>query len=71
MATDELIPRRWYWIRRDDGSLAPYVLHRTRRDPKTGRRVGDFFVGSFIQTFGLNQVVGEAHMPAMESGEKS
>ena len=62
-ATEQLVPRRWYWVRRKDGSLAPYVFHRQSTDPKTGRLVGEFFVGSFIVTFGLNQVVGEAHMP--------
>lgn len=60
--TDDLIPRRWYWIRRSDGSLAPHVFHRLTVD-RQGRTVGEFFVGSFLTTFGLNQVVGPAAMP--------
>lgn len=60
--TDDLIPRRWYWIRRGDGSLAPHVFHRLTVD-RRGRTVGEFFVGSFLTTFGLNQVVGPATMP--------
>ena len=68
-ATEQLVPRHWYWVRRKDGSLAPYVFHRQSTDPKTGRLVGEFFVGSFIVTFGLNQVVGEAHMPRAEQAD--
>ena len=68
-ATEQLVPRHWYWVRRKDGSLAPYVFHRQSTDPKTGRLVGEFFVGSFIVTFGLNQVVGEAHMPRAEQSD--
>lgn len=68
-ATEQLIPRHWYWVRRKDGSLAPYVFHRQSTDPKTGRLVGEFFVGSFIVTFGLNQVVGEAHMPRAQQAD--
>ena len=68
-ATEQLVPRHWYWVRRKDGSLAPYVFHRQSTDPKTGRLVGEFFVGSFIVTFGLNQVVGEAHMPRAQQAD--
>lgn len=64
MSSDEqLIPRRWYWVRRSDGSLAPYVFHRLRHDLATDVWVAEFFVGSFIQTFRLNQIVGECRMP--------
>lgn len=68
-STDEqLLPRRWYWVRRGDGSIAPYVFHRLRHDAVLDQWVGEFFVGSFIQTFRLNQVVGECRMPAAEQG---
>ncbi|MFM8251698.1 MAG: hypothetical protein ACKOBW_08905 [Planctomycetota bacterium] len=64
MSSDEqLIPRRWYWVRRSDGSLAPYVFHRLRYEEAPAVWVAEFFVGSFIQTFRLNQVVGECRMP--------
>ena len=60
--SSELIPKQWYWIRRRDGSLAPYVFHKVEKDRSTGQWVGKFFVGSFLVTFKLNQVVGEAKM---------
>lgn len=59
---NSLIPARWYWVRRDDGSIAPYRFHQAKTDSR-GRRLGEFFVGSFIRTFPLSAVVGEAHMP--------
>lgn len=60
--TTDLTPTRWYWIRRDDGTIAPYRFHQAKTDTK-GRRLGEFFVGSFIRTFPLSAVVGEAQMP--------
>lgn len=63
---DALIPTRWYWVRRDDGSIAPYRFHQTKTDPR-GRRLGEFFVGSFIRTFPLSAVVGEAQMPEQQA----
>ncbi len=63
MTEDYLKTEHWYWIRRDDGSLAPYRFHRVRRDEKTGSMVGEFFVGSFLQSYPLSRVVGEAQMP--------
>ena len=61
MDAADLIPKRWYWIRRTDGSLAPYVFYQVRQDYR-GKTVAEFFVGSYIQTFGLNQIVAEAKM---------
>lgn len=58
-----LIPKNWYWIRRADGSLAPYLFHRLSTNAETGRQQAEFFVGSFIQFFELSQVVGPAEMP--------
>jgi len=60
---DELQQKKWYWVRRDDGSTVPYVFHQVRRDEKTGQLVGDFFVGSFIRSWPLGRIVGEAQMP--------
>jgi hypothetical protein len=59
----DLKPEGWYWVRRDDGSLAPYRFHRVRRDAKTRAWVAEMFVGSFIQTFPLSRIVAEAKMP--------
>jgi hypothetical protein len=64
MEAHQLQQRHWYWIRRKDGSLAPYVFHQTRHDDE-GKIVADFFVGSFLVPFGLNQIEGEATMPKM------
>src|SRR5262249_18371485 len=64
MEPEQLQQRHWYWIRRKDGSLAPYVFHQIRRDEE-GKLVADFFVGSFLVPFGLNQIEGEASMPKM------
>lgn len=61
MSDEDLKPNHWYWIRREDGSLAPYRFHRRSNTAK--RAVGEFFVGSFIQRFPLSAVVGEAQMP--------
>jgi hypothetical protein len=68
MEAHQLEPRQWYWIRRRDGSLAPYVFHQTRRDDE-GKLVADFFVGSFLVAFGLNQIEGKAAMPKMAREE--
>ena len=69
MDTESLTPKTWYWIRRGDGSLAPYVFHRVREDVATGGVVAEFFVGSFLQAFRLNQIVAEARMP--QRGERA
>ena len=61
--SSSLIPKSWYWIRRADGSLAPYVFHRLIADENSNRQRAEFFVGSFIQTFELSQIVGPAEMP--------
>ena len=63
MLPEELKPNHWYWIRREDGSLAPYRFHQISSRPKPGKLTGEFFVGSMIQTMPLNQVVAEAQMP--------
>lgn len=63
MTADELKPKSWYWIRRPDGTLAPYVFHRISRDPQ-GQTVAEFFVGSFLVTFQLSQIEAEAQMPS-------
>jgi len=62
MDEPELKPNHWYWLRRADGSLAPYRFYRVV--PRRDRALGEFFVGSFVRTFPLSQVVGEAQMPA-------
>lgn len=71
MTGDEqsLQPNQWYWIRKPNGSMAPYRFQRTKRDPRTGTLVGEFFVGSMIVTFPLNAVAGKAAMP-QRSGDK-
>ena len=61
MNDDFLKPNHWYWIRREDGSLAPYRFHRLHPDQSLA--AGEFFVGSFIRRFLLSTVVGEARMP--------
>ncbi|HRX77818.1 MAG TPA: hypothetical protein P5307_02090 [Pirellulaceae bacterium] len=61
--SNDLKPTHWYWVRRDDGSIAPYRFHQAKTDAK-GRQLGEFFVGSFIRTFPLSAVVGEAEMPS-------
>ena len=61
MEAAELKPTQWYWVRREDGSLAPYRFHKVKT--RAGVVCGEFFVGSMIQTFALSRVVGEAMMP--------
>lgn len=68
MSSETLKPKRWYWVRRDDGSLAAYPLYRVSRDLRTGVRRAEFFVGSFVRSWPASRVVGEAQMP--ESGVK-
>ena len=58
-------PTKWYWVRREDGSIAPYRFHRTKTDTR-GRQLGEFFVGSFIRTFPISAVIGEAAMPSRQ-----
>ena len=58
----EMVPMQWYWIRRDDGSLAPYLFHQAKRDA-WGNQVGEFFLGSKLTTWSLGRVVGLAEMP--------
>ena len=59
--SDELKPNHWYWIRSQDGSLAPYRFHR--RSDNGRQAAGEFFVGSFLRRFRLSAVAGEAQMP--------
>jgi hypothetical protein len=63
MTTDQLRPRHWYFVRRDDGSLAPYQFHGVRHDPRRGQVVAQFFVGSLLQEWPLSRVVAAAQMP--------
>lgn len=65
--SEELKPNHWYWIRREDGSLAPYRFHRQSDDRR--QAIGEFFVGSFVRRFPLSAVAGEAHMPEMGSDD--
>lgn len=67
MEPSQLTPQHWYWIRRDDGTLAPYLFHRIRPDRSTGQRTAEFFVGSMVQTWSISRVVAEAEMPAIGS----
>lgn len=68
----DLKPEAWYWVRRDDGSLAPYRFHRVRRDAKSRTLIAEMFVGSFIQTFPLSRIVAEAKMPgSRDASEES
>ena len=59
---DNLVPMQWYWIRRDDGSLAPYLFHQKKIDAQ-GNQLGEFFMGSKLTTWSLGRVVGVAEMP--------
>ena len=67
MSESTLQPNRWYWIRRADGSLAPYRFHQLGAKPVRGQRTAEFFVGSMIQNWPLSSVVGEAQMPTSAS----
>ena len=68
MDAADLKPNEWYWIRRDDGSLAPHLFHRT--SSKRGRLVGEFYVGSMLQSWPLSRVVGPAHMPEIAKNQR-
>lgn len=58
----ELKPGNWYWIRRRDGSVIPYRFHKLNPRSEHQPNSGQFFVGSFIQSFSLGRVVGEADL---------
>ena len=62
MNADDLKSHEWYWVRRADGSIAPYRFHRIRRD-ESNRPVAEFFVGSMVQAFPASAVVAKALMP--------
>jgi hypothetical protein len=66
MDAAQLKPRQWYWVRRDDGSLAPYVFHRICTDKWASQPKAEFFVGSMLQTWPIGRVVAAAEMPAIE-----
>jgi len=66
MTAADLQPSHWYWIRRADGSLAPYRFHQLRPAKIGSQPTAEFFVGSKIQHWPLSCVVGEAHMPTKE-----
>ena len=63
MQANELVSGNWYWIRQDDGSLAPFRFHRIKDD----EALGLFYVGSMLTTWSLGRVVAEAEMPEEES----
>lgn len=63
MNADVLQSADWYWVRRPDGSVAPYRFHRVRRDNVDGPELAEFFVGSMVQAFPLSAVVAKALMP--------
>ncbi len=67
MDPERMKPKHWYWVRRDNGSLAPYRFHQL--SPSETTRQGEFFVGSMLQTFSLSRVVGEAKMPEVNSSQ--
>jgi hypothetical protein len=67
MNADDLQPGNWYWVRRTDGSLAPYRFHRLRRDASQQKLLVEVYVGSFLQTFPLSSLVAEARMPELHS----
>ena len=69
MTPDELKPGHWYWLRHENGSLAPFRFHRVKTE--SGNQVGEFYVGSMLATFSLGRVVAEAEMPKEESGDGS
>ena len=60
MNAHELKPQHWYWIRRRDGTIAPYQFHRLASPIGSNQIRGEFFVGSMIQVFSIGHVVGEA-----------
>ena len=65
MTSIPLKPEQWYWLRRDDGSIAAYRFHRLKAAPRDGAATcGEFFVGSMLQTFPLSRVIAAAEMPA-------
>lgn len=62
MSPEQLQPRHWYWVRRADGSLAPYQFHRLGAVVEN-QPTGEFYVGSLLQVWPLGRVVAEARMP--------
>lgn len=64
MSPQRLEPGRWYWLRHDNGTLAPFRFHRLKT--KNGRSLGEFYVGSMLVTWSLGRVVAEAEMPKAE-----
>ena len=61
MRNEDLEPGQWYWLRQENGTLAPFRFHRTKLDGET--LVGEFYVGSMLTTWSLGKVVGKADMP--------
>jgi hypothetical protein len=66
MTDAPLQPNQWYWIRRADGSLAPYRFHQLRPAKFGSQPTAEFFVGSMLQHWPLSSVVGKASMPITE-----
>lgn len=61
MSPEDLKAGQWYWLRHDNGSLAPFRFHRVKR--VGGKLLGEFYVGSMLTTWSLGRVVAEAEMP--------
>ena len=64
MNAEDLEAGSWYWLRNDNGSLAPFRFHRAKK--VGGRLVGEFYVGSMLTTWSLGRVVAKAESPALE-----
>lgn len=62
MEPDQLEPRGWYWVRRDNGTLAAYQFHGLRRE-EDGRVLAEFFVGSMLYAWPLGRILGKAESP--------
>ena len=67
-----LIPKRWYWVQKANGTIVPYRLNKvvegTQADP---RCLVEMFVGSMVQTFSASQVIGEAVSPVQSDSEEN
>lgn len=65
MSPENMKPGHWYWLRQENGSLAPFRFHRVKKS--AGKHVGEFYVGSMLTTWSLGKVVAEAEMPQERS----
>jgi len=60
---EQLKANQWYWVRRHDGTLAPYRFHAVRRGRDSNNLEAEFFVGSMLTSWPLSHIVAEAQMP--------